>query len=248
MADISRAKIAIVDYGLGNLFSVKHAWEHVGVQATITGTLHEIRSADAVVLPGVGAFGNAMESIESLDLVYPLRDMAESGKPLIGICLGMQLLMTESFEFGRHRGLGIIEGSVVRFEQPVRVLEDPNSSSLKSLKVPQVGWNRISRCNSGKEQIGSDNLHLDPWRNSPLAGLVNGEFMYFVHSYYAKPKDSTAVLSESQYGDINFCSSLRHRNIFACQFHPERSGPRGLKIYHNLAKWIATLKSEGLDD
>ncbi len=230
MPDRARVQVAIVDYGMGNLFSVTRACEHVGIRATITSSRQEILYADAVILPGVGAFGDAMASLNRLDLVSPLRDFALSQKPMIGICLGMQLLMTESSEFGRRRGLGIIDGPVVGFANPV--------GSCRMLKVPQVGWNRIFRRPDNQVLVDGDTSAGDPWWDSPLAGLSEGEFMYFVHSFFAKPEDFRSVLSISRYGDVEFCSSLKHHNVFACQFHPERSGPWGLQIYHNLASLV----------
>ena len=210
-------RVAIIDYGMGNLFSVKHACEKAGLDPAITASPDEILSASAVILPGVGAFGDAMEALERLGLIAPLKEAADT-KPFMGICLGMQLLRTTGSEFGDHRGLDIISGSVRPFLNPV-------DSTGKRLKVPQVGWNRIHRTkNPG-----------DPWKESMLEGIDDGEFMYFVHSYYVIPEATELTLSVSHYGDVKFCSSIRHRNIFACQFHPERCGPSGLKIYENLA-------------
>jgi glutamine amidotransferase len=222
MSDVQGPKVAVVDYGMGNLFSVKHACEHVGLQASITSSRQEILDADAVILPGVGAFGNAMETLWRLDLVSALQEIAVSSKPLIGICLGMQMLMTESFEFGRHSGLGIISGTVVRFDKPL----GPNGV----LKVPQVCWNRMYR----PETAVVD----DPWVDSLLNSLPNGVFMYFVHSFYVRPEEREVVIATTRYGSIEFCSALRYRNVFACQCHPERSGPFGLKIYRNLASML----------
>ena len=218
MSGTGQVQVAIVDYGMGNLFSVKQACEHVGMQASITASADEILAADAVILPGVGAFGDAMAALTRLGVVEVLLEVAGSGRPLVGICLGMQLLMTESHEFGHHKGLGLIEGEVVRFEAP--------RSCSTTLKVPQVGWNRIVVTGSGS------------WKSSCLEGLRDGEFMYFVHSFYAKPIDTSVVLATSRYGHIEFCSSLRRENIFGCQFHPERSGPRGVLIYRNLSMQI----------
>jgi glutamine amidotransferase len=214
---------AIVDYGLGNLFSIKHACEHTGIRTMITSSSSEIRGADALILPGVGAFGDAVASLRRLKLIDVLCEFAESGKILFGICLGMQLLMTESLEFGRHSGLNLIKGRVVPFEHPT-------SDSGGSLKVPQIGWNRISPHGSA----GKTTVSGGAWNGSPLEGLQRGEYMYFIHSFYVVPEDDVVSLSNSQYGDIQFCSSLLHNNIFACQFHPERSGPQGLQIYRNL--------------
>jgi glutamine amidotransferase len=205
----------IVDFGLGNLYSVKHACEHVGIQATITNAKTTFERADVIILPGIGAFGDAIHTLTKLGLVPVLREAALSGKPLVGVCLGMQLLMSESHEFGRHPGLGLVEGQVVKFEGPVE--------GNQRLKVPQVGWNRIQK--KGNRE----------WDNSPLAGVRDGEFMYFVHSYYVQPSDKRVVLATTLYGNIEFCSSLIVKNIFATQFHPERSGPRGLQIYGNIA-------------
>jgi glutamine amidotransferase len=230
MSEGKQIKAAIVDYGLGNLFSVKHACEHVRMQAVITSSKDEIFHADVVILPGVGAFGDAIAALKRLDLMNPLKEIAASDKPLIGICLGMQLLMTESFEFGHHKGLGIIVGPVVKFEDPV--------GALGKLKVPQVGWNRIYEKTGRRTRQQGKGTSQDSWSASPLQGLDDGEFMYFVHSYYAKPEDPDVVLSASCYGNVEFCSSLRHRNIFASQFHPERSGLQGLHIYRNVASLI----------
>lgn len=224
--------VAIVDYGLGNLLSVKLACELVGLHACITFEQNEILAADAVVLPGVGAFGDAMAALERLDLVVPLREVATSGKPFIGVCLGLQLLMTESYEFGKHAGLDVISGSVVRFENPV----DPRAP----LKVPQIGWNQIYR---PRHLSSSDYLSAtDLWTGTPLESLDEGEYMYFLHSFYAKPEDSDMVLSVARYGNIEFCSSLRYGSIYAFQFHPERSGQKGLQVYRNLSAIIARSK------
>ncbi len=230
-----QTKVAIVDYGLGNLFSVKHACEYAGMQGVITSNKQEIIDADAVILPGVGAFSSAMKSLKELDLVGPLRDIALSEKPLIGICLGMQLLMTESCEFGIHQGLNIISGSVVRFEQP-------KNSSTK-LKVPHVGWNRVVR--KKPKRFGEDSSDSTPvdWSDPLLIDLQDGVFMYFVHSFYVKPDESDVVLLTTKYGDVEFCSALKRRNVFACQFHPERSGPQGLQMYKNIASIIYEQKA-----
>lgn len=211
----ARKRVAIVDYGMGNLFSLKNACEHVGLNAMITSSQHDIVGADAVILPGVGAFGNAMATLRRLDLINVLVDLAASKKPFLGICLGMQLLMTESLEFGRHAGLGIIPGTVVRFEKPMGI--------QGALKVPQVCWNRMFKVE------GID----DPWSGSLLEGLPQGVFMYFVHSYYVRLEERKIGIALTRYGKIEFCSALRYGNIFACQSHPERSGPQGLRIYSN---------------
>ncbi len=231
MTEEKLIEVAIVDHGLGNLFSVKHACAYAGMQANITTSKQEILAADAVIVPGVGAFGDAMQTLKRLDLISLLRDIASSQKCLVGICLGMQLLMTESYEFGLHQGLGIIEGSVTQFDNPT----GPNGK----LKVPQIGWNHILKADrfsdEHPEQILTDK---SSWADPLLTRVHHKEFMYFVHSFYIKPADSSITLSTTCYGDVEFCSSLRYGNVFACQFHPERSGPAGLMIYQNLASYL----------
>lgn len=217
--------VAILDYGLGNLFSVAQACAFVGLNSIITNSKKDILDADAVILPGVGAYGDAMLTLHRLDLVNVLRDIAESPKPLVGICLGLQLLMTESYEFGQHKGLGIIDGPVERFDAP--------KEKERILKVPQIGWNRIF------QQV--DGLR---WHGTLLDRIDDGECMYFVHSYTVQPQDSKVILSNSHYGHIEFCSSIQHHNVFACQFHPERSGPEGMKLYHNLARQLQRKEKE----
>ena len=209
---------------MGNLFSVRHAFAHVGVPAIVTSSREELLNSDAVVLPGVGAFGDAMTSLRRLDLVGPLHEVAASDKLLVGICLGMQLLMTESCEFGTHRGLDIIPGVVSRLSPSVKDGSTP--------KVPHIGWSPITAT------VGLG-LNGRVWEGSPLDGVLNEEYMYFVHSYYARPDDPSKVLSMSRYEDVEFCSSIWRGNIFACQFHPERSGTQGLRVYGNLASVIA---------
>ncbi len=214
----SPVDVAIIDYGLGNLYSVARACECVGLDAKITNEKDVILAASSVILPGVGAFGDAMKNLTDLDLVSPLRQIAQSETPLFGICLGVQLMMTESEEFGAHRGLGIIEGQVRHFGKP--------AGKDRTLKVPQVGWNRVSR------------VAEDGWQDTPLEPLADGSYMYFVHSYYVEPEDKNVVLSTTTYGDIQFCSSVRNGNVFACQFHPERSGLDGRQVYDSIAKMI----------
>ena len=154
-----------------------------------------------------------MASLRRLDLISVLKEVVSAGKPFMGVCLGLQLLMDESHEFGSHKGLGVLKGTVVRFDSP--------REGERMLKVPQIGWNQIYSEHS--------------WDGTPLERQKNGEFMYFVHSYIAQPSDAGVVLSKSKYGHVEFCSSIAHGNLFACQFHPERSGPAGLKVYENFS-------------
>lgn len=217
------APVAIVDYGLGNLFSIQQACRTAGLTAVITGDRCAIEQAEAVILPGMGAFGDAMATLQRLDLVEVLRDTAASGKPLLGICLGVQLLMSVGHEFGRHAGLDVIPGEVV----PLAAV----APSGRRLKIPQVGWNRIHPPSGAS---------TERWAGTPLDGIPAGQFMYFVHSYVVVPQDPSVILSTTTYGGTQFCSSLRSANVFACQFHPERSGHRGLDVYRNLAKALHT--------
>ncbi len=216
--DKDNFQIAIIDYGMGNLFSIKRACEYVGLVSKITSNKNEILNAQAIILPGIGAFGDAMINLKNLDLVEVIKDFVQTGRIIIGVCLGMQLLMTESEEFGVHKGLNIIEGNVVRF-----------NSNLKKIKIPNIGWNKIFMFTV--EQITS-------WADSPLNNIANGEFMYFAHSYFAVPVDLNNILAISNYDGIEYCCSIHNRNIFAFQFHPEKSGIHGLKIYKNIKKHI----------
>lgn len=204
-----------------NLFSVQHACECIGIHSYITSDIDLIMQSDGVILPGVGAFGDAMANLKRLDLVNPIKDFIESEKPLMGICLGMQLLMSDSEEFGEHKGLNIIPGTVAKF---------PNKDSEGNIiKVPQVGWNGIYH---------GDNF----WDETPLQNIRQGEFMYFVHSFYAVPEDKIVTLSVTEYEGTKFCSSIAWKNVFAFQFHPEKSAQEGIKIYRNWAAIVRKYK------
>lgn len=206
-------KIAIIDYQLSNLFSVKHAFDYLKVDSEITSDKAVIANSDATVIPGVGAFGDAMKNLKNLGLIDPIKQFISSGRPFMGVCLGMQLLFSESEEFGIHQGLNIIKGKVIKF-----------ASKDRKIKVPQIGWNQIFK----PDKIS--------WNNSPLKNIKSYEFMYFVHSYCVVPQDRSIILSETTYESIKYCSSLLSKNIFATQFHPEKSGPAGIKIYRD---WIS---------
>lgn len=210
-----KRKVVIVDYEMGNLFSVKLACDKVGINAIISNDKQEIKNASALILPGVGAFADAMATLEKLDLVNIIKEFVNSGKPFLGICLGMQLLMSESEEFGLHKGLDIIKGRVTKF---------PNAND----KVPQVGWNQITK-------PSYSNIN---WEETLLKGLSEKDYMYFVHSFYVLPDEKKVILSETNYASLNYCSSLQEKNVFACQFHPEKSGENGLIIYKNLFNLI----------
>lgn len=225
MPDNSLPVVSVIDYGMGNLFSVKQACEHAGTMPVVTGDRYVIQNSDALILPGVGAFGDAMDCLYRLDLISPIKDFISSGKPFMGICLGLQLLMSESEEFGTHKGLNIIKGRVNKLHE--------KDEEGRTNKVPQVGWNRIHV----NEDAGRDD-----WEGTPLTGVSDGEFMYFVHSYYIQPDEKGVVLSTTEYGGVKYCSSILCRNVFGIQFHPEKSSLEGLKIYCN---WAKSLKCQG---
>jgi imidazole glycerol-phosphate synthase subunit HisH len=206
-------KVVIIDYNMGNLFSVYQACTFLGYNnTTVTNNKEEVSNADYLILPGVGAFGDAIDTLHKHDLVMPIKDFIASGKPFLGVCLGLQLLFTESEEFGNHKGLDIINGSVKRFSS--------KDKSGNKVKIPQIEWN----------QIACTNEHL--WTESPLKNCMSGDYMYFVHSYYVVPLSNDIIVSSTEYGDITYCSSLIKGNVFACQFHPEKSAENGLNIYN----------------
>lgn len=211
-------KVAIVDYGLGNLFSINQACQKVGLDSVITADHQILAGADAIILPGVGAFGDAMKSLEDNGLIPILLNFVQERKPFMGICLGMQLLFDESEEFGNNKGLGLIGGRVVRFPYL------DNNGNIN--RVPQIQWN----------QIHSNTKDL--WLNSPLQDLGEGTYMHFVHSYYAEPLNQKEILSYSEYGGINYASAVIKDNIVGIQYHPEKSGENGIKIYKSWSNFI----------
>ena len=204
-----RKKVVIIDYKLGNLFSVKQACDTVGIYSIVSSEVSEILNADALILPGVGAFQEAMHNLVSLGLDRAIISQVEKGIPIFGICLGLQLLFDKSEEFGNGNGLGIISGLIKKF---------PDSLNDKRVKVPHIAWNKIKINNS-------------LWKKSPLANTKDNEFMYFVHSYYVIPNNINLQLTNTNYDGIDFCSSIFEKNIFATQFHPEKSAEKGLSIY-----------------
>lgn len=194
--------IAIIDYGVGNLFSLKSSLESVGADAVVTGDEAVIKSADKIVLPGVGAFRDAADKLKKTHMDDVVHEMAQRGKPLLGICLGMQLLFEKSYEYGEYDGLGLLKGNI-------RPIADVIP---KNLSIPHIGWNS-----------------LDIKKTSPLYENVdNGEYVYFVHSYYAADCDE-CVTATADYG-APLTASVEHENVFGCQFHPEKSGKTGMKI------------------
>jgi len=198
--------IAIIDYQMGNLRSVQKGFEKVGHEATVTCDPRELERAAKIVLPGVGAFGDAMAELKRRHLVEPIRQAVASGKPFLGICLGLQLLFDVGYEGGTYEGLGILPGEVVRFDLPAEY------------KVPHMGWNE-----------------LEIRQPAPLlGGLSSGVHCYFVHSYYVVPKDPGVIATETNYGRP-FCSMVWRDNLMATQFHPEKSQRDGLKMLANFA-------------
>lgn len=207
-------KVVIIDYNLGNLFSVAQACNAVGMSVKVSSKREDIDNADALVLPGVGAFIEAMQNLEDLGIVDSIKDNVQNGKPIFGVCLGLQLLFTNSEEFGSGEGLNLIPGTIKKF---------PAVINEHKVRVPQVAWNKIYS-------------HEKSWKDTPLLDITNDEFMYFVHSYYVDPEGDSCILTQTNYEGLNYCSGIVENNIFATQFHPEKSAQKGLSIYRNWAK------------
>lgn len=212
---MNKPSIIIIDYGLGNLHSLAKALAHVGVTPAFTQTPDAIASADAVFLPGVGAFGEGMAELSRRGFVAPLKEYASSGKPLFGICLGMQFLFEYSEEFGTHQGLGLLSGGVKKI-----VPRD------EQCKIPHIGWNEL-RFPPGRAS----------WSNTILDGIPERSQTYFVHSYAAKASDASDAIANTEYCGAVFASVVERGGIAGTQFHPEKSGETGLRILKNfLAK------------
>jgi imidazole glycerol-phosphate synthase subunit HisH len=204
-----RAMLAIIDYEMGNLRSVQKAFERVGHEATITSDPAVLADARQIVLPGVGAFRDAIGALRARGLVDPIRSAIRANKPFLGICLGLQLLFDVSYEDGEYEGLGILPGKVVRFDLP------------HEFKVPHMGWNQVALR-----------------RRPPIfSGIENGAHFYFVHSYYVVPRDESVVAVETNYSQP-FCAGIWRDNLFAVQFHPEKSQSAGLAVLKNFAELI----------
>ena len=205
-------KLVIIDYGIGNTQSLINAFIKIGLDNIILTDNEEIiNESDLIILPGVGAYGNAMLELKKRGLVKIIINYSKLNKPIVGICLGMQLLFDASQEFGTHKGLGLIEGKVVKFPENI------------SDKIPHVAWNNL------KFKI----------MNSKLFGSINKEnFFYFVHSYICVPKNNLEILTTTNYGGIDFCSSVKKNNIYGYQFHPEKSSKKGLLLLKNLINHI----------
>jgi glutamine amidotransferase len=209
-----RKNIVIVDYGLGNLFSIEQACKHLGYSTTLSSDPGIILGASNLILPGVGSFEIAMKQLIAFNLIETLTTFVKTGKPIMGVCLGMQLLFDESNEFGKHNGLGFIKGKVIKF---------PKIVDNQKICIPHIGWNNIY-----KSEL--------EWESTPLVNIKNESLMYFVHSYYVQPESNENILTRTNYAGLEFCSSIKKDNIFGFQFHPEKSGKEGLMIYDNFLK------------
>lgn len=200
--------IVVIDYGMGNLHSVRKALEVVGAKIKVNSHPEDIKKAKKIVFPGVGAFGEAMKELKRRSLVQPIKDAIKAGTPFLGLCLGLQLLFEKSDEAPGMKGLCILDGEVKRFK-------------VKELKVPHMGWNNIAY-----------SLKPTAHNSKILKGVPNGSYMYFVHSYFVLPKDRSVILTTTDY-DIDFTSGVCKDNIYGLQFHPEKSQALGLKILKN---------------
>lgn len=195
--------IAIIDYGVGNLFSLRSSLAAIGADAVVTGNIQEIRNAEKIILPGVGAFGDAADKLEKTGLAKVVKEEADGGKPILGICLGMQLLFDKSYEYGEHDGLGLIHGEIRPIEEVIP----------KDYKIPHIGWNA---------------LNFKGEKSRIFKYINDGDFVYFVHSYYGT-KCEKNVTATAEYG-VPLTASVEKDNVFGCQFHPEKSGKVGLNI------------------
>lgn len=205
--------VLVVDYGLGNLRSVLRALEHEGGSPQLVSTPTEIESAERILLPGVGAFADGMRGLAERSLVEPLLEYLRSGRPFLGICLGMQMLFEEAEEFGLHRGLGAIPGSVRRIPE--------RSITGEPLKVPHIGWSPL---------VYPERVSGERWRDTVLADIPEQSAVYFVHSYAGIPADREHRLADTVYNGERILAAVQKGNVFGCQFHPEKSGPIGLAV------------------
>ncbi len=205
--------IGIIDYGMGNLGSVSNAFRFLGLDAKIVSRKSEMEDCRAVLLPGVGAFGDCMSHLVEHDFVEAIGTWVQAGKPMMGICLGLQVLFDSSEETPGVPGLGIFPGSVKRFDLP------------RELKVPQIGWNRINEVQPGCPMFD---------------GIDDGSFFYLVHSYYVSPENEAVIAGRTEYG-IDYCSCVWKDNVFATQFHPEKSQEAGLRMLRNFQTWAAAM-------
>ena len=210
--------VTVVDYGIVNLGNIVRALEYVGAQVCIDNDPVTLLQADRIVLPGVGAFASGITELKSRGLDCAVKEAAIVGTPLLGICLGMQLLLDCSEENGEHFGLGLISGNVIS-------VPSQDDDGLRRRKVPHIGWNAL-QCPPGRTD----------WEDSCLSATRQGEFCYFVHSYMAVPEDPTDILAQCHYEELTVTAAIARDNVTGLQFHPERSGPEGLKILEHFVK------------
>lgn len=210
-------KIAIVDYGIGNVKSMINAFDSLKTEVVLTSDPKNIMNSSALVLPGVGAFASGMNNLRKYDLIDTIHEFVNTGKPFLGVCLGMQMLLEESEEFGSTKGLGLIKGKVVKLK----------TDKANNERLPHVSWNEIKEPNPGR------------WKNTILENTTELTDVYFVHSYAAVPQESKDVLAIANYSNHDFCAAVSKNNVFGTQFHPEKSGVSGLNI---LKKFIDITK------
>lgn len=206
--------ISIIDYGVGNIRSVISAFRHVGCEVKVVSTPEEVASAASLILPGVGAFAEGMKNLHLRKLIASIQAHVRQGKPLLGICLGAQLLLSESEEFGYHEGLGIVPGKVLGFKSPKEIKE-------KEYRIPHIAWSELKPATT--------------WKNSILEGLEDSS-VYFIHSFYLQPRQSNVILATASYGGQQFCAAFKQGKVYGCQFHPEKSGSAGLRIIEQFAQ------------
>jgi imidazole glycerol-phosphate synthase subunit HisH len=212
-----RKRIAVINYGNGNIQSIQNALNKFDVEVVLTHKKHEILSADGVILPGVGAYKKAMNALIDRGLDKSIKEFLKTNKPFLGVCLGMQLLFDSSNEFGLTKGLSILQGEVIKF--PVD----------QGTKLPHISWNSIKR-------------YKVLWQDTILNSLNDNEVFYFVHSYICVPKKMNNILAISEYGGVEFCAAVKEKNIYGCQFHPEKSSKLGLKIISNFVDLVVQSK------
>lgn len=213
--------VSIIDYGINNLKSISKAFEKLGKTYCFVTSVNDINNAKCLILPGVGAFSDGMKGLQERGLIEPIKEKVKTGTPLLGICLGMQMLFSESEEFELNRGLNLISGRVVPFKKPGEV-------NMKGYKVPHVTWNSL--------KIPSFVKNKDHWKNTLLENTKENADVYYVHSYYAKVDNPEEVVATSEYGRQEFCAVVAKNNIIGTQFHPEKSGEVGLKIIQTFCK------------
>lgn len=208
------AEVTLIDYGLGNLFSVRRALEQCDAKVEISSAPSCVRKAGRIILPGVGAFSDGMSRLKAQGLDEALREAAKRGSQILGLCLGMQMLFEESEEFGHHEGLGLIRGGIA----PIPTIQ-PNGSSIK---IPHIGWNALIKPAA-----------CESWSDTILQGISEGTAMYFIHSFMAIPKDASKCLANCRYGETDITAVIGSENVWGTQFHPEKSGKMGLSLLNN---------------